>query len=141
MKAFIDSIRELLFRIKLFFFGVRFYEVRSPASDPVVFEQSYAVHEVCNIHFKFQRVDCSDFLLRRGSLISQRYASYIVTAIFDADAKEISLEFELDLDGKPFFFNGMFNGFGLEEKRVLALISDVYLDFLKTRGDFAYSAV
>lgn len=141
MRAFINSMRELLFRIKLFFFGVRFYEVRSPASDPVVFEHRYAIQAFCHIHFKFQRVDCSDYLLRRGSLLSQSYASYIVTAIFDDDAREISSKFELDLNGKPFFFNGMFNGFGLEEKRVLALIADVYLDFLKTRGDFAYSPV
>lgn len=139
MKNFMMNLQELLFRIKLYFFGVRFYETRSPTTEPVVFEQSYAIEHVCTIHFKFQRVDCQDYLLKRGKLEKEHYSSYIITAVFDTDAHEFSLKFDLDLNGRPFFFNGVFNGFGLEEKKVLALISDIYLDFLKSRGDFAYS--
>lgn len=135
MKAFIDGFKELLFRSKLFLFGVRFYEVTSPSDDPVVFEQSYDIQSLCTINFKFQRVSCSDYLLKRGDIVTQHYASYVVTAFFDDDARGLSVEFELDLNGKSFFFNGVFNGFGLEESKVLSLIADVYLDFLKSKSE------
>lgn len=139
MKNFVSNIRELMFRLKLFIFGVRFYEVRSPSAEPVIFEQSYSVGAMFNIHFRFQKVPCTDFLLRRGELVNQDYISYIVTAVLDTDSPDIMMEFNIDINDKPFFFNGVVNGFGLEETRVLSLISDVYLDFLKSRADFAYS--
>ena len=127
MNKYMYMLREMAFRLKLYFVGVRFYEAHL-SDDPTVCEVDCNINRDFTIHFKFQKVTCSDYVLRQGHLLCQCYSSYIVTASFTKSCPQPMLY----LNNKPFFFNGAFNNFGIEEERTLQLIADIYLDFLKS---------
>ena len=135
MKRTFFTLRELAFRLKLYFLGVRFYEIQETEPSPVVHSAQYHVGETVRIDFTFHRKICNDFVLRRGSLVGETYSSYIVKAVFSSDEdlsayKSIAPYLNV-LNNKAFFFNGYYNSFGIEESRTLELIMDIYIDFIK----------
>jgi hypothetical protein len=121
-------VKELAFRFKLYLLGVRFYESHYNPSWQEVYRQTLKVGHRLTISLIFQKVPCSDFVLRRSSLNTENYSSYVVTAHFSAEVPQ-ALQ---TLEDRPFFFNGRYNDFGVEERWTLELISDIYLDFLKS---------
>lgn len=128
MDGFFKIMGELLFRLKLYLFGIRFYErPQFTASEPI-YEAEYRLDGEKRIKFKFFRVGCSDIILKRGKVETEEYASYVVQAFlsdsFTAELKEF--------DGKSFFFNGVANDFFQSNQQTVELILDVYLDFLKS---------
>lgn len=127
MQKVITLIRETLFRLKLFLLGVRFYEVQKEAEEPVVYESEYSIGNLFQIKFSFRRMVCNDFVLRRGKLVAECYNSYVVVASFRGQVPDTLQR----LNNRPFFFNGVYNDFGIEEHRTMELIADIYLDFLK----------
>lgn len=121
----IDFFRELFFRIKLYLFGVNFYEVTKTVHEPVIYTRRHEISHGAAIELSFSRINCTDLLLKQGKLIRVRYNSYAVKAHL-TETGESPLRM---LEDRQFFFNGRFNHFGLEETRVLELISDIYIDF------------
>lgn len=127
MQNFLFKLRELLFRLKLYFFGVRFFEREKDVGVPVIFEACYTLLASYTIRLSFRRVECIDFVLRQGQIVGEVYDSYAVRADFSGVIPPL-LE---HLNGKCFFFNAHTNGFRGNEETILALISDVYLDFIR----------
>lgn len=129
--SFFEIIRELLFRLKLYCFGVNFYEVKNPTETEVITETVYKLHDdsECIIHLNYSRVPCKDFLLKKGKLVEVSYNSYIITANIE------NCEEPFALDHRQFFFNSRYNNFGLPEARILELIGDIYIDFLKSLSE------
>lgn len=132
--SFCHFFRELWFRIKLYYLGIRFYEVGCPDNFPVVHDTSYMFDEV-TVHVCFKRIPCSDLVLKRGKLTTEDYSSYAIMATFNQeDLNRIEnpqiLERLKFLSNKAFFFNGHYNRLGIIERRKLELITDVYMDFI-----------
>lgn len=128
MNGFFEIMSELFFRLKLYLFGIRFYErPQFTASDPI-YEAEYRLDEEKRIKFKFFRVACSDIILKRGKVTTEEYASYVVQAFL---SETFTHEMQV-FDGKSFFFNGMSNDFFSSNQRTVELILDVYMDFLKS---------
>jgi hypothetical protein len=127
-------LRELLFRLKLYYLGIRFYEATPLMTHPVIHQTSYLFDDV-TVHVSFKRIPCRDLVLKRGKLSSEEYHSYAVIAAFDREElnrlenREALARLEF-IQNKAFFFNGHYNKLGLGEKRRLELITDVYMDFL-----------
>ncbi len=128
MIEFMRRLNELFFRFKLYVFGVRFYKRVLNTETPKVFESTYHIGSKFIVHFKLNRMSCMDLVLRRGSIVSEAYHSYEITARFEGEVPN-SLH---QLDDQSFFFNGRVNSFGKEEQ-TLDLIAEIYLDFIKTR--------
>lgn len=128
MSDFYRILGETLFRLKLYLFGIRFYERPQLAEVAPIHEAEYRLDHEKRIHFKFYRVLCNDTILKRGRLVSDSYASYVVQAFLN---DQFSPELRA-FNGKNFFFNGVTNDFFRSEKRTVELILDVYLDFLKS---------
>ncbi len=129
MNGFICVIKELLFRLKLYLFGVRFYGRGGDLTGiPVIYEAEYHIDENHLVRFKFYRIECFDVVMKRGRLISESYPSFVVQAFLnDNFPDEVK-----DFNEKCFFFNGKINSFGCSEQQTVELILDIYLDFLKT---------
>lgn len=128
MNGLICVIKELLFRLKLYVFGVRFYSRGSAIDAPVIYEAEYRIDEEHFVKFKFYRIECFDVVMKRGMLIGESYPSFVVQAFLnDRFPEEIK-----DFNEKCFFFNGRTNSFGCSEQQSVELILDIYLDFLKT---------
>lgn len=126
--------RELWFRMKLYYLGIRFYEVTTPESFPIVHDTSYMFDDV-TVHVSFKRIPCRDLVLKRGKLTAEEYSSYAIMATFDEDELDRidnrSVVEQLSfLSNKAFFFNGHYNRLGIGERRKLELITDVYMDFI-----------
>lgn len=125
---------EMWFRLKLYFLGIRFYEVTECKKHLSIYETTYRLEDL-DIHFSFQRVPCSDLVLKRGRLRTDNYNSYTITATFD-QRELLSSEYQMVfkhlsmLKDKAFFFNGHHNKLGLEETKKLELITDIYIDFI-----------
>lgn len=128
MVGFLRVVKEILFRLKLYLLGIRFYESKGVGDNPLVYEAEYRIDKSHTIKFKFYRVECTDMILRRGHLVEEQYKSFIVQAFLD-DRFPLKLR---GFDTRSFFFNGKTNDFGKSEQETLELILDVYLDFLKT---------
>ncbi len=129
MDSLTHVLRELCFRFGLFLFGVRFYELQVNVSTYVDYEFDIELDPNISVNFKFHKVPCSDIVLKRGILSSAMYTSFIVHAYFSIEGEA----FETPLNGKSFFFNGGSDWFGIPEERVLRLIADIYLDYIKTK--------
>lgn len=128
MNGVICVIKELLFRLKLYMFGVRFYSRGSTIDAPVIYEAEYRIDEDHFVKFKFYRIECFDVVMKRGMLIGEPYPSFVVQAFLnDHFPEEVK-----DFNEKCFFFNGRTNSFGCSEQQTVELILDIYLDFLKT---------
>lgn len=129
MEPLTHVLKELCFRFGLFLFGVRFYELNVVEETPVDYEFNIALDLGLTVTFKFHKVTCSDIVLKRSILSSAMYTSYIVHAYFYF-GDEI---YATPLNGKAFFFNGGSDWFSIPEERVLRLIADIYLDYIKTK--------
>lgn len=126
--------RELWFRIRLYYLGIRFYEVKGQEASPVIHDTSYTFEDV-PVHVSFKRIPCRDLMLKRGQLTTEEYNSYAVMAVFDENDLEgiadVKIKTQLSfLNKKAFFFNGHYNRLGIGERRKLELITDVYMDFI-----------
>ena len=120
-------LREMLFRLKLYLFGIRFYEQAAHGKAEVIYEAEYRLDSAHRIIFRFYRIECFEILMKRGELIGEAYPSYAVVAELDPTFPESLRAFS----GRRFFFNGRINGFKAPERQTLDLILDVYLDFLR----------
>jgi len=122
-------VHEILFRLKLFIFGVTFYEQAKSTGPVLISEATYNLISGHSIVFKFYRVECYDTTLRRNSIFEEAYDSYIVEAHTSPDFPDDPHFF----NGKRFFFNGVRNGFGRSSKLNVERILDIYLDYLRLR--------
>ena len=128
MKAFARSIKELLFRLKLYFMGVRFYEAAKEISSPPLHEATLFINGHIPVKFTVYQVECFDLVLRKGQVVADNYLSYVIQAVFQGHDEKEKYE---EIDGRYFFFNGHFNRFGLTDEDVHTLIIDIYLDVIK----------
>lgn len=128
MSMFFKSVKEILFRLRLYLTGIRFYEQVTDVNAPVIYEAEYRLDSNHRIKFKFYRVQCIDIVLKRGKLVGEDYASFVVQAFLDENFPDELRKF----NEKSFFFNGKINSFGYSEQQSVELILDVYLDFLKS---------
>lgn len=126
----------LYFRVKLFMLGVRFYEVLGGQESTPIYTATYFVDDVA-VSFSFQRVTCTDLVLKRGELTTAVYNSYIVRIDFDEEevnssrSREILNNMKL-LKNKAFFFNGHSNKFkATDEEKKFEVIVEIYIDFIK----------
>lgn len=131
---FFQFLKELLFRIKLFYLGIRFYEVVSQEQFTSIHETTYTFEDA-EVHVSFKRIPCRDLMLKRGRLSTEDYNSYAVLAKFNLDELEKRMNADVltqlkFLNNKAFFFNGHYNRLGMNERRLLELITDVYMDFI-----------
>jgi hypothetical protein len=127
MRTFMMKLRELAFRMKLYLYGVRFFERDTVNGETVAFEAKYSILNQYSVTITFQRVECIDFIMKRGYIVGENYVSYAACATFEGDTPPRMVP----LHGKWFFFNGFTNGFSHGEEMTLALISDLYLDFIR----------
>lgn len=131
---FCQFIKELLFRIKLYYLGIRFYEVIKDDQFPAIHETTHKFEDI-SVQVSFKRVPCRDLVLKRGSLSTEDYNSYAVLATFDTTERETLIDEKIlsqmqFLNNKAFFFNGHYNRLEMTERRKLELITDVYMDFI-----------
>lgn len=127
MSYLVGFIQELFFRIKLYLFGVTFYEVQSKDTEITIYTKRHQFEDNA-IELDFTRETCIDLILKRGKIATTSYFSYTVRArMIGTGMASLAM-----LDGRRFFFNGRFNSFGLEEHKILELISDIYIDFAGT---------
>ena len=128
MKGFLCIVRELMFRLKLYWFGVRFYSRDGSGDLPVSHTVEYRLDDEHKVNFNFYKVECFDVVMRRGEMVGENYTSFIIQAFLnDHFPEEVQY-----LDGRCFFFNGYANRFICSDEQTMALILDVYLDFLKS---------
>lgn len=120
-------VRELLYRIKLYLFGVRFYERVVLEEAVSLCETRYQIDLYHWIDFSFNRVACEDLLLKRGRIVKCRYYSYVVEVKFSSSFPDYVKKYE----DKLVFFNGKSNKFKADEKETVELILDIYLDYLR----------
>ena len=131
---FCQFIKELLFRIKLYYLGIRFYEGSSQEQSPAIHETTHKFEDI-SVQVSFKRVPCRDLVLKRGQLSTEDYNSYAVLATFDISEFEKTTDEKIltqmkFLNNKAFFFNGHYNRLGMSERHKLELITDVYMDFI-----------
>lgn len=131
---FCQFFSELWFRIKLYYFGIHFYEVKSHEGYETIHDASYMFDEVA-VRVAFKRIPCQDLVLKKGKLMTADYDSYAIMATFSEEdlsrIDNVEVRKQLDsLQNKAFFFNGYHNRLGIGERRKLELITDVYMDFL-----------
>lgn len=123
----ITVVRELLYRTKLYLFGVRFYERVALEEAALVCETRYQIDLNHWIDFSFNRVTCEDLVLKRGRIVKCRYYSYVVEVKFSSSFPDYVKKYE----DKLVFFNGNSNKFRANEKETIELILDIYLDYLR----------
>lgn len=123
----ITVVRELLYRTKLYLFGVRFYERVELEEAVLVCETRYQIDLNHWIDFSFNRVTCEDLVLKRGRIVKCRYYSYAVEVKFSSSFPNYVKKYE----DKLVFFNGNSNKFRADEKETIELILDIYLDYLR----------
>lgn len=121
-------VKELLIRLRLYLFGVRFYECGYVFDHPLVQEAEYRIDSEHRVRVQFFRVECSDIIMKGGELIGDCYVSYIVKGRFDSNFPQDVRMF----DEKAFYFNGRVNRFNEPEQQTVELLLDIYLDFVKT---------
>ena len=127
MSGFICVFKELIFRLKLYLFGIRFYSRGTIVDAPLIYEANYRLDDEHYVQFKFYRIECTDIVMKRNRMYKDHYASFIVQAFLNNHFPEEVMEF----NEKAFFFNGKTNSFDCSEQQTVELILDVYLDFLK----------
>lgn len=119
---------EVLFRLKLYLLGIRFYEQNTQLPQQPIREAEFYLSPRHRIRFKFYRIDCIDIIMKRGKLVGEPYPSYAVQANMDETFPDDVRAYS----GRSFFFNGRANGFRPSETLTIELILDVYMDFLRT---------
>lgn len=120
------KLRELIFRLKLYLLGVRFFERNQDIGEPMNYTATYQIQDRFTVKVSFRQVKCIDFIMRRGRIIGKSYISYAIRGDFNGQLPENLKQ----LNGRCFFFNTFANGFSENEDMSLALIADVYLDFI-----------
>ena len=128
MKWCITVLKELTIRLRLYLFGIRFYECDDEVDHPLIREASYWLDADHRIRIHFFRVACTDIVMKSGQLVGECYTSYIVKAYFSENFPPDARAF----DRRAFYFNGRLNGFAEDEAQTTELLLDVYLDFIKT---------
>lgn len=128
MKSWGYMLKEIFFRLKLYLFGIRFYE-RTVGSDvPLVREFHYHMTKTESLHLRFFEVSCVDIVLKRGRLTPEHYKSYVVLTSLIGDHPPEAMAYH----GKKVFFNGRVNTFKHDVRQTQDLIADIYIDYLKT---------
>jgi hypothetical protein len=120
-------LRELLFRLRLYLNGIRFYDSARLDKAVLVKELNVRLFGWTESTISLYRLECIDFVLRKGTLTPDAYVSYLAKIKTHAGATdhEVSL-----LDGKLFFINGRFNRLK-DEEREPEVIAEVLIDVLK----------
>lgn len=119
---------EILYRLRLYLLGVRFHEWRQSGELTCVLERHCLLDNCIEVRFEVYLQPCHDFILRKGKLDGNTYKSYIVKAYF----KQPILEQLLKLNERSFYFNGYLNRFTRDETMTIALVLDIYLDFVSS---------
>lgn len=125
--SFREKVRELLYRVSLYLFGVRFYERLEQSNLRKVHDASYIIDDRYRIDFEFFHSHCEDIVLKKSKVSKANYESYVVVARFSEAFPEYVRKYE----GKQVFFNGAYNKFRGNEQATCELILDIYLDYLK----------
>jgi hypothetical protein len=119
-------LQKLLFRIYLYFKGIRFYETECIPKSP---EFRRAVFDTVNkktVEFFFYREICEDLIFRRGKLSKETFIGYVIQARFDNSFPDRIVHF----NNMKFFFNSK-NILFQDESQICDIMLHIYLDFLK----------
>lgn len=140
------SFKELLFRIKLYLYGIRFYRRDvTPTTEKfreVSFHISADLSEAFGglaeigsdyrvtggriIKFNFFKEEFVDIVMKRGRIYQESAVGFVVQAEFDEDMPASIRQF----DKTCFYFNGRVNDFGRNDEHTAKLLLDVYMDFI-----------
>lgn len=136
MKPWVEDLKQLFFRFKLYLFGVRFYEVLTKPDSKLIYRTEFNIQDTFYLEIMFYRAECTDYLLKRGTLSTQDYNSYLITSNVRPMSASVGKMPDIPnyialLNSRSFFFNGFFNKMGLSEKSLLETITDIYLDFVE----------
>jgi len=120
--------RELLFRLRLYLNGIRFYDAEHLERAVLVKEVNVRLFGWTESTISLYRLECMDFVLKKGTLTPDAYVSYVAKVATHAGEtqKEINL-----LNGKLFFINGRFNRLK-DESREPEVIIEVFIDVLRS---------
>ena len=120
-------LQKLLFRMYLFYKGIRFYKTETIPKSP---EFRKAVFETVGNHqveFYFYREICEDLIFRRGGIRKQTFIGYVIQARFDKNLPEVLYQY----NNLKFFFNSK-NFVLKDESQICHALLNIYLDFLRS---------
>ena len=119
-------IKELMFRIYLFFLGIHFCEldrIDEPLAETVIIP----IGRLYEITFQCYRKTITEFLFIRGRIDIVTYYGYFLQVSYSENAPD-KLKATAN---KTLYFNGGVNRFGTDEETTLVMLVDIYLDYLK----------
>lgn len=123
----VDIMKLLLFRLYLYFAGVRFYRTtvvpKSPEFKTALFEMVGGK----NVEFFFYREEGEDLIYRQGRIHRERFVGYVIQARFNEDFPEILYKY----NNLKFFFN-INNLLRVSEEDISKVLLSIYMDFLKS---------
>lgn len=119
-------LKNLLVRWMVYRKGIRFY-----ATETVPKSESFKAVEFANTHgvgveFFFFREESRDIIYKRGMITRERFVGYVIQARFEEHYPETLRSF----NNMKFFFNTK-EFVAVEEDRLLPILLDIYLDFIK----------
>ena len=124
--------KELIFRIRLYLSGIRFYDAERLEKAVLIKEVRVNLFGWVESTISLYRLECIDFVLKKGNLIPDAYVSYVAKIeTLSNSVDEASL-----LNGKLFFINGRFNRLKDEDHEaevILEVLIDVLKSYLKRR--------
>ena len=128
MKYILKSISELFLRLKLYVFGVRFYEGEADLTSRKETQHEIDIGGGQSIKLSIIKIVCRDYLLKRSGISHDEYHSYIVSAELPDNVPDAVRM----LSKRSFFFSGKHNGIFLDEDKAIMLVIDIYIDFIKS---------
>lgn len=124
--AFLRRVKTWIYVLQLRFFGIRFCE-REVKDAEYIKTISVCVDGDFTATFKFYRKTMIDLLYLRDTIKAMEFSSYYIEAEFGEDAPPVFKA----LGCRTVLFNGGTNRFSIDEKELLRLLTDIYLDFLR----------
>lgn len=116
----------LLFKLYLFFHGIRFYKTDAVPKSPEFRTASFQTVGRHNVEFFFYREVCEDIIYSKGRIRKEKFIGYVLKARFDETLPDIFCQY----NNMKFFFNSRYLKITDENKICDALLS-IYLDFLR----------
>ena len=116
-----------LFRLYLYFAGVKFYMTNSIPKSPQYKTALFEVVNGKNVEFFFYREEGEDLIYRRGRIRRETFVGYVIQAKFDIAFPEILYKY----NNLKFFFN-INNVLKVSEEDVSKVLLSIYMDFLKS---------
>jgi hypothetical protein len=116
-----------LFRLYLYFVGVKFYKTNSVPKSPEYKTASFEMVDGKKVEFFFYREEGEDLIYKLGGVRREEFVGYVIQARFNEELPEILYKY----NNLKFFFN-INNVLRVSEEDISKVLLSIYMDFLES---------